>query len=103
MFGSRAARLEQRALDRGAGLVLDVEHARAPMCAPSSVQWKSGAVSVERNRELLDQQLLDEVRALAREQRDGLGRAETVARALDVGGQLSGVSPGGRATMPPCA
>src|SRR5262249_7826287 len=56
-----------------------------------------GAVAVEWHAELVDEQRLDEVRALARDQRDGLGRAEAAARALDVGGQ-----PLGRVAGRPC-
>jgi hypothetical protein len=83
------AGLHERPFDRRAGLVLDVEDAREPMRALER-PVEPGALPVEGHLELLHEELLDEVRALSRDQRDGLGRADAVAGALDVGGELLG-------------
>ncbi len=68
---------------------------RGTPCAPSSVQWKPSPSRSKGTLELLDEKLLHEVGPLARDQRDGLGGAETVACPLDVGGELLGSVAGG--------
>ena len=84
-----AARLEQRALDGSARRVLDMQdpgHRVRPLERPV----EACPVAVEGHGKLLDEQRLDEVRALAGNERDRFGRAEPVARARDVGGELLG-------------
>ena len=88
------AGLDERPLDRGAGLVLDVEDPRNPVRSLER-PVEARALAVEGNLELLDEELLDEVGPLPRDQRDGLRRADAVAGALDVGGELLGRVAGG--------
>jgi hypothetical protein len=80
---------DERLLDRRPGRVLDVEHAARGMGTLES-PVKSRALAVEGDAELVDEKRPDEIRALAGEKQGGLGRAEPVARALDVGGEPFG-------------
>ena len=81
--------LDERLLDRRAGLVLDVKNPGHGVRALES-PMKAGPFSIEGHLELVDQEPIHQVRTLARQKENRLGRAETVARALDVVGEALG-------------
>ena len=71
------------------GLVLHVQHARRGVRALER-PVEAAVLAVERNLQLVDEEPLDEIRSLARDQRDRLRRAEAVSGALDVRGEALG-------------
>src|SRR5262249_8902974 len=72
--GLAVARLEERPLDRRAGLVLDVENARDRVPALAR-PVETGALAVERHAQLLDEEPLHEVGSLDGEKGDRLAGA----------------------------